>query len=65
MHRPEETPQQRILKKMTPGKKISLFHQLRRDAWQLKAAALRQQHPDWSAAQVEDEVRMRFLYARS
>lgn len=65
MNSPPRTVQQRIVQRMSPAQKLAAFHALRRTAWQIKRAALRHQHPEWSSVRLEDEVRRRFLYARS
>ena len=57
--------QARIWAAMTPAQRHALAVQLRRTAWDLKAAGLRMQHPDWPEARVQDEVRRIFLYAHS
>jgi len=54
-----------IFKKMTAEEKLELSMRLYWSARALKAAALRQQHPDWDEARIENRVREIFLYARS
>ena len=56
---------QRILRAMTPAQKLKAAERLYYSARQLKAAALRAQHPDWSEETVQRAVREAFLYARS
>jgi hypothetical protein len=60
-----QVTQQQIVARMTPSQKLAAFHQLRNTAWQLKSAALRHQHPEWSPERLEAEVRKQFLYART
>lgn len=52
-----------ILRRMTPAEKWNEFCKMRRLAWDLKAAAMRMAHPDWTDAQVQEKVRLIFLYA--
>jgi len=54
-----------IYRKMTPGQKWQAARDLYWSARRLKAAWLRQIHPDWTEEQVQNEVREIFLYARS
>lgn len=56
---------QRILRAMSPAQKLKAAEQLYWSARQLKAAALRAQHPGWSEEEIERAVREAFLYARS
>lgn len=50
-------------RRMTPAQKLALAARLRREAWDLKAAALRQRHPDWTEEQIQQKVRDVFLHA--
>lgn len=60
------TPEQReIYRKMTPEQKLIEAERLYFAARALKAAWLRTLHPDWSEAQVQNEVRRIFLLART
>ncbi|HEY7611133.1 MAG TPA: hypothetical protein VIF14_18040 [Alphaproteobacteria bacterium] len=59
---PEEI---RILRAMTPEQKLKAAERLYWTARSLKAAWLRQQHPDWSEAEVQRKVREIFLNART
>ena len=56
---------QRILRAMSPAQKLRAAERLYWSARQLKAAALRAQHPDWSEEEIQRAVREAFLYARS
>lgn len=48
---------------MTPRERWEQACQLRDMAVALKSAALRQQHPEWSSAELDRHVREIFLYA--
>jgi hypothetical protein len=50
---------------MPPEKRWELAEQLYWTARELKASALRAEHPDWTEAQVAAEVRRLFLHART
>lgn len=54
-----------IYKKMTPAQKWQVARDLYWSARRLKAAWLRQIHPEWTEEQVQNKVREIFLYARS
>jgi hypothetical protein len=54
-----------IFRRMTPAQKLRAATRLYWSARQLKAAALRQAHPDWSSDRVEREARDAFLFHRS
>lgn len=45
------------LREMTATEKVAVMDSLWRQAWELKAAGLRGQHPDWTPEQVEAAVR--------
>jgi hypothetical protein len=60
-----ETESQKILRAMTPSQKLRAAERLYYSARQLKAAALRAQHPDWTDEAIQQAVRQIFLYARS
>ncbi len=57
--------QMELFRKMTPTQKLELSMQLYWSARELKAAALRQQHPDWREEEVQAAVKEIFLYAQS
>ncbi len=57
--------QVQILKTATPQKKIQLAMNLYHSAKKLKAAGLRQTHPEWSEEKIQKKVREIFLYART
>ena len=48
---------------MTPEQKLDTAFKLYWTAREFKAAGLRMLHPDWTDAQVQDEVRRIFLAA--
>jgi Rv0078B-related antitoxin len=48
---------------MTPEQKLMLAANLHQKARALKAAGLREQHPDWSEKEIQKKVREIFLYA--
>jgi hypothetical protein len=50
---------------MTPAQKLRVALDLYYAARQIKAAALKNQHPDWSAKKINQKVREIFLYART
>lgn len=50
---------------MTPAQKLRAAERLYRSARELKAAALRARHPDWSDERIRREVREIFLHSRS
>jgi hypothetical protein len=53
-----------ILRAMPPAQKLRAAERLYHSAWQLKAAALRAEHPDWTDEAIHRAVRTIFLYAR-
>ena len=53
------------LRQMTASEKIAVAHGLWRQAWALKAAGLRAQHPEWSEDQIQARVREIFRDAGS
>jgi len=48
---------------MTPAQKWREAVKLREMAWNLKYAAIRNSHPDWSEEKVKEAVKEVFLYA--
>ena len=57
--------QDQRLAAMTPLEKLMVSEELRRSAWQLKAAWIRSQEPSLSDPEVEERVRRIFLDARA
>jgi hypothetical protein len=55
----------RILRAMTPEQKLRAANDLYWTAREFKAAGLRYHHPEWTEAQVQEEVRRIFFHARS
>ena len=55
----------RILKAMTVAQKLRAAERLYYSARQLKAASLRDRHPDWSEEAIRAAVREVFLHART
>ena len=53
------------LRRMTASEKVAVMHSLWRQAWSLKAAGVRAQHPDWSPERVAATVREIFSHDRS
>ena len=56
---------QKVLQAMSPAQKLRAAERLYHSARQLKAAALRAEHPDWTDEAIRQAVRDIFLYARS
>lgn len=56
---------QEILKAMSPAQKLRAAERLYWSARQLKAAALRAEHPDWTEEAIQQAARQIFLYAPS
>ena len=54
-----------IYRRMSPARRLELGMGLNRAAREIRAAALRLQHPEWNEEQVLEAVREAFLYARS
>ena len=57
--------QKKIYQTMTPEKKLQVALDLYYSAKELKAAGLKQQHPERSAEKIRQKVREIFLYART
>ena len=57
--------QKRIYQSMTPEKKLRLALRLYHSARELKAAALRRDHPDWTEKEIHERIREIFLFART
>ncbi len=55
----------RILRAMSPAQKLKAAERLYDSARQLKAAALRAAHPDWTGQEIARAVREVFLHSRS
>ncbi len=57
--------QKKSYQAMTPEQKLHVALDLYQSAKALKAAGLKQQHPDWDTEQINQKVREIFLYART
>lgn len=57
--------QEKIYQSMTPEKKLKIALQIYSSARQLKKAALRHAHPDWTEKELKEKVREFFLYGRT
>jgi hypothetical protein len=55
----------RILQAMSPAQKLRAAERLYHSARQLKAAALRAAHPDWTDEAIRVAVREAFLHSRN
>ena len=55
----------KIYKRLSPTEKLRIAGELYATCRNLKTAALRRQHPEWSAQEVEKKVREIFLYAQT
>jgi hypothetical protein len=58
-----KTEQQKILQAMSPAQKLRAAERLYYSARQLKEAALRAEHPDWTEEAILEAVRKIFLFA--
>lgn len=54
-----------LLRRMTPSAKLAVMHTLWQQAWDLKAAGLRRQHPTWTPDEINARVREIFRGADS
>ena len=54
-----------VLRRMSGAQKLRAAFQLYWGARKIKAARLRREHPEWSEAEVQQRVKMIFMYARS
>jgi hypothetical protein len=54
-----------MIRAMSPAEKLRVAQQLRRTAWALTAAGVRQRHPTWTVEEIEQEVRAVFLRVQS
>ncbi len=61
----QQNIQNEILKRMSPQEKLDAAMSLYYTARKLKAAWLKQLHPDWTSQQVEQAVREVFINART
>lgn len=64
---PDDAPdsaQMALYAAWSPTQRWARAVQLRAEAWELKTAFCRQEHPGWTKDQVVTEVRRQFLHAR-
>ncbi|MEL6759548.1 MAG: hypothetical protein AAFP04_04020 [Myxococcota bacterium] len=57
--------QLQLIREMTPAQRLERAKELYWSARAVKAAALRQLHPDWNPDRIDQEVRRVFLHART
>ena len=57
--------QKKAYQAMTPEKKLKIALDLYYSAKAIKAAGLKEQHPEWSTEKINQKVREIFLYART
>jgi hypothetical protein len=55
----------KVLQAMSPAQKLRAAGRLYYSARQLKSAALRAEHPEWTEEAIRQAVRLIFLHARS
>lgn len=65
LHPGETNAQIETFKKMTPEQKLKAAMRLYWSARRLKAAWIRQQHPEWIEEQVQQAVKEAFINART
>ena len=53
--------QDEILRAMSPGRRLQVAQELYETAWQLKAAGLRREPPDWPEERVMGKLRRVFV----
>jgi hypothetical protein len=59
-----KTEAQKVVQAMSPAQKLRAAERLYHSARQLKAAALRAEHSDWTDEAIRQALRDIFLYAR-
>ncbi|MFC1883080.1 hypothetical protein ACFL2S_16550 [Thermodesulfobacteriota bacterium] len=57
--------QKKAYQAMTPEQKLRVAEDLYHSARAIKAAGLKEQHPEWSTEKINQKVREIFLYART
>jgi len=57
--------EKRILSSLSPAQKLRAAQRMYYSARQLKAAALRAEHPDWTEEAIRRAVREAFLHSRN
>jgi hypothetical protein len=56
-----EELQKELIRKMTPGKRLSTALALYETAWEIKKSGLRSLHPDWTEDAIQARTRRIFL----
>lgn len=56
-----EDAQDEILRSLSPGRRLQIARELYETAWQIKAAGLRREHPDWPEERVMGKLRRVFV----
>jgi hypothetical protein len=56
-----EQAQDEMLRAMSPARRLAIAGELYETAWQLKAAGLRREHPDWPEEIILSKLRRVFL----
>lgn len=64
-HLEAERARLEVIRAMSPARKLEIAAQWYWSARELKAAGLKQNHPDWTEAGIQEEVRRISLYART
>jgi hypothetical protein len=57
--------QRRVFKEMSPGRRLEVAQMLYDSARELKTAAIRARHPEWTQEEIDAKVKEVFLYART
>jgi len=57
--------QKKAYQAMTPAQKFKVALDLYYAARQIRAAGLKEQHPDWNMEKINQKIREIFLYART
>ncbi|MCF8145635.1 MAG: hypothetical protein K9N21_17115 [Deltaproteobacteria bacterium] len=57
--------QLRIFREMSPERKLEIAQMLYYSARELKAAAIRAKHPEWSEEEIQSRLSEAFLYGRT
>jgi hypothetical protein len=60
VHRAKEA-QDAILRLMSPARRLAIADELYATAWQIKAAGLRREHPDWPEEKILGKLRRIFI----
>lgn len=60
-HLKAEEIQKELIRKMTPGKRLSTAMALYQTAWEIKKSGLRALHPDWTEEAIQSRLRRVFV----